>query len=288
MTVLFHLIIAVTVCILSWHEVMTHEIQVVTIPAKGDGHTCPAADLLKESLQLIRASVISSIANLYECGDGLWHRVAFLNMSDPLQQCPSSWREYNDGESGARACGRFDIGCPGVFYPIDHQYSKVCGRIIGYQVASPGAFHIAFTPIPPSSIDDIYVDGISVTYGSPRMHIWTFAAGVTEGTHGKPDCPCAVSDPPLRKEAPEFVGNNYYCESGNPNQGFEYGHFYGQDPLWDGKQCEGQCCSNGKSPPWFSVELASPTIQDIEVRICGDQDLHDEDNPITLLELFVQ
>ena len=72
MTVLFHLIIAVTVCILSWHEVMTHEITVVTIPARDDGHSCPAADLLKESLQLIRASVISSIANLYECGDGLW------------------------------------------------------------------------------------------------------------------------------------------------------------------------------------------------------------------------
>ena len=77
MIVLFHLIIAVTVCILSWHEVMTHEITVVTIPARDDGHTCPPSDLLKESLQLIRASVISSIANLYECGDGLWEILTF-------------------------------------------------------------------------------------------------------------------------------------------------------------------------------------------------------------------
>ena len=36
------------------------------------------------------------------CGPGLWQRVAFLNMSDPSEQCPSAWREY----SGVRVCGR--------------------------------------------------------------------------------------------------------------------------------------------------------------------------------------
>ena len=46
-------------------------------------------------------------------------------------------------------------------------------------------------------------------------------------------------------------------------------HLYSSDPLWDGEQCEGECCSNGKSPPWFSVELPNPTTDDIEVRICG-------------------
>jgi hypothetical protein len=30
----------------------------------------------------------------HQCGDGIWHRVAYLNMSDPSQQCPSAWREY--------------------------------------------------------------------------------------------------------------------------------------------------------------------------------------------------
>ena len=33
-----------------------------------------------------------------------------------------------------------------------------------------------------------------------------------------------------------------------------------------------QCCGNGKSPPWFSVELANHTTLDIEVWMCGDQD----------------
>ena len=35
------------------------------------------------------------------CGAGQWHRIAFLNMSDPSQYCPSAWREYNT--SGVRA-----------------------------------------------------------------------------------------------------------------------------------------------------------------------------------------
>ena len=53
----------------------------------------------------------------------------------------------------------------------------------------------------------------------------------------------------------------------------------------------GQCCSNGKSPPWFSVELAlpKPTIDDIEVHIILriPQDSID-DIAIQQLELYVQ
>ena len=191
---------------------------------------------------------------------------------------------------GVRACGRFGIGCPGVSYHTGRHYSKVCGRVIGYQVASPGAFHVI---TPPLSLNDIYVDGVNVTHGSPRNHIWTFAAGVTEGQHFIPqaDYPCARSNPSHRRLAPNYVGDNYFCESGNPSDstgGWLNGHLYSDDPLWDGKQCEGECCSNGKSPPWFSVELANRTTDDIEVHICGDQVLFDEDNPISLLELYVK
>ena len=82
----------------------------------------------------------------------------------------------------------------------------------------------------------IYVDGISITYGSPRIHIWTLAAGVTEGTHQYPqaDCPCVIS---LRRSAPNFVGGDYFCESGNSNPTGRWmvGHLYSQDLLWDGE-----------------------------------------------------
>jgi hypothetical protein len=42
------------------------------------------------------------------CGPGLWYQVAHLNMSDPSQQCPSVWREYNT--RGIRASGNGGIG----------------------------------------------------------------------------------------------------------------------------------------------------------------------------------
>ena len=47
-------------------------------------------------------------------------------------------------------------------------------------------------------------------------------------------------------------------------------------------------CTGTNTPPWFSVELPDSTSDDIEVRICHDQDTRDEDSPIQLLELYVQ
>jgi hypothetical protein len=39
---------------------------------------------------------------------------------------------------------------------------------------------------------------------------------------------------------------------------------------------------------WFSVNLSSPTSDDIEVRIMGSESTHNEDTPIELLEFYVQ
>jgi hypothetical protein len=125
----------------------------------------------------------------------------------------------------------------------------------------------------------------------PRTHIWTFAAGASEGTVANyiTNCPCANAWAAENAEpAPSFVGNNSFCESGNSEGGSLGGIVYDEDPLWDGEQCEGECCSNGKSPPWFSVTLPNSTSDDIEVRICGDEDTNNEDTLIQLLEIFVQ
>ena len=46
-----------------------------------------------------------------------------------------------------------------------YTYTKVCGRVIGYQVGHPDAFHSS------KSIDKAYVEGVSITHGSPRSHI---------------------------------------------------------------------------------------------------------------------
>ena len=216
------------------------------------------------------------------CGAGEWYRVAYLNMSDPSQQCPSTWREYNKSNQ-FRACGRpvsTVATCPSHFYPTHRHYSKVCGRIIGIQVASPDAFR------PGQGINGVYIDGVSITYGSPRNHIWTFAGSISEITTDINACPCDNSG---GNRSQSFVGNNYYCESGNPNQEWE-GLEFPNDKLWDGQQCshEGTCCTGANTPPWFSMSFRSPASDDIEVRICGSQSTIDEDTPIELLEIYVQ
>ena len=50
----------------------------------------------------------------------------------------------------------------------------MCGKIIAYQYASTDSFKDLFRS--GTTINDNYVVGISLTYGSPRAHIWSFAA----------------------------------------------------------------------------------------------------------------
>ena len=92
-------------------------------------------------------------------------------------------------------------------------------------------------------------------------------------------------------QPPTHIGEQYYCESGNPTDTFENGQVYPSNKLWDGKQCnrEGTCCTPGtKSPPWFSVQLSAPTTDIIEVSICCDEGTVVEDTPVELIEIYVQ
>ena len=266
---------------------------------RGVAGSCPLQslrDAARQNLsQSIRNILFSSQNSTHPCGTGQWTRVAYLNMSDPSQQCPSSWRLYS--ANGVRACGRpaaSSGGCSSQFYTVRQSYRNVCGRIIGYQVGSTVVF--ADRQL---SIDQNYVDGVSLTYGSPRQHIWTFASGLSEtivtsfSNHERYTCPCALVGTGFRmQQPPSFVGNNYFCESGNPTNTFENTNTfrYTNDPLWDGQQCEGQCCNTGNanSPPWFNVELPSSTNENLEVRICDINNVSSEDSPIGLIELYVQ
>ena len=264
----------------------------VVIPTDGNIGICPVQEKRDEIIQNITAEVKNIIrenytySNIRNCGEGLWYRVAYLNMSNSSQQCPSAWRENNT--NGIRSCRRprtYSGSCSGTLYSTRRQYSKVCGRAIGYQIGSTDGFLYANS----RTIDSFYVYGVSITHGTPRNHIWTLAAGLTEGglsSNPQWNCPCADSSNPDNAAVPSYIGDNYYCESGNPTTSYELHHLYSSDPLWDGERCEGECCSNGKSPPWFSVELPNPTSDDIEVRICIPQESFD-DVAIELLEIYI-
>ena len=273
-------------------------IKLATIP--GTDGTCPPQKERENAIQNITTSIRAILLEKYCrttgaqqtdlncCGEGQWHRVAFLNMSIPSQRCPSAWREYSIGAAGIKTCRRPETShgsCHGTVYTTRQRYSKVCGRAIGYQIGSTDAFGYLAV----HRIDSYYVHGVSVTHGAPRNHIWTFASGLSEGKYPyqRDNCPCSNPSSSSNRYPPSFVGDNYYCESANPTDTYVFYRIYNSDPLWDGQQCEGECCSNGKSPPWFSVELPNPTTDDIEVRICIPQPSHD-DVALKVLEIYIQ
>ena len=214
-----------------------------------------------------------------------WVRVANLNMTDPDQQCPENLQlSYTNP---IRVCGRrTDRGCDSVtFTTYGVQYQRVCGRVRGYQFGSPDAFSTFACPAPCNTIDDVYVDGVSITHGaSPRKYIWTYAAGVFEYASRRDDCPCNGGTPP-----PAFVGSDYYCESAI-SAGNWGSTIYPDDPLWDGQDCRGleRTCCDPPNLPWFCKELPQPTTDYLEIRICSDEVLSNEDTLIDLVQLYIQ
>ena len=265
---------------------------------QGDGsQTCPSEvqrEMLRKEVDnatqsLLQESVVPQLStqSSYSCGGSTgWRRVVYLNMSNPSQQCPSVWQEITTSH---RVCGRrfYRGGCEGLNYTTGSgQYNQVCGRIIGYQIGHPNSFFFSSG----RSINTNYVDGISVTHGSPRQHIWTFAAGLEDQQrHYFGTCPC-VNGSTVGSRIPSFVGQNYFCESGLTQWPGTNGVFYPNgDPLWDGQGCgpTSTCCTFN-SPPWFNVQLPSPTTDTIEVRICSAGGIQYEDSPLQLMELYVK
>ena len=219
-----------------------------------------------------------------------WMRVANVNTTDSNQQCPRGLRLVTEPK---RTCGRDneDPGCSSTVFSTDGvPYSKVCGQVIGYQFSSPNAFyaHQLDTSV---TVDGFYVDGVSLTHGAaPRSHIWTFAAAIDEQTTSRFICPCTNTQNtlPLDTAVPGFIANNYFCDTASRGF-FEVSRFYDDDPLWDGRGCgpTSTCCSFN-APPWFCRDLPAVTTDDIEMRICGNEALSNEDTPVEIVELYIQ
>ena len=213
---------------------------------------------------------------------GPWTNVAYLNMSNSTHDCPSGFQVRQDDMNGVRACIRpiMDGGCVSVTFPTNAAtFSQVCGRVIGYQFLGPHGFrHGDIT-----QINETYVDGVSLTYGSPRQHIWTFAA---EALESQPWCPCASGS--TTTITPSFIGNDYFCEAGTSTISTGY-VLYSSDPLWDGEGCNGAeapCCQ-ASGIPWFHKVLDTPSTDDIELRLCA-ADITASANPgVGLYEIYI-
>ena len=265
-------------------------------------NTCPSADQIEQAKNISRIGIRSALRDTVvpildfpsQCpcgGRGSWRRIAYLNMSDPSQLCPSTWRLIT---TPVRGCGRVVTGtgsCDSTIFPSGgRSYSRVCGRVNGYQKGSPDGF---FPSVGggQDDLEDAYVDGVSLTHGSAgsRQHIWTFTAALYE-TAGNPAtvCSCINTNINWPYQVPSFIGDNYFCATGNPGPGFINSNVYADDLLWDGEGCgPTNACCEFNTPPWFCTTLPQPTTDDLEVRNCHNQAITDEDVIISLIDIRV-
>ena len=251
----------------------------------GAGGMCPDTQDLREAIQQDIDSLINRPGyGACGCGGPGWRRAAYLNMSDPTQTCPPAWELIT---TPRRSCARPSASCSSAMFPTQSiQYSQVCGRIIGYQFGQPEAFRFSEG----RTIDGYYVDGVSLTYGSPRQHIWTFVNALDETNPYNSRSRCTCTDSSRPNPPPSFVGSDYFCETGvPPGQGWSIGTFHADDPLWDGQGCgpTSTCCTFN-NPPWFCKQLPQSTNADLEVRLCSYLSAHYENTPVELIEIYVK
>ena len=210
-----------------------------------------------------------------DCGTGLWRSVFHLNMSNLNHTCPHEW---NLVSNPVRSCAGASNSCCSAFSnEINFSYSKVCGRIIGYAERTPDAYS---RHPPTNNIETNYVDGVSITHGAcgSRTHIWTLGAGhpIQNFLGLNSRCPCDSVDRVNAPLPPTEVGEHYFCDTR-------------LDRLWTGVNCASNdpCCTF-HNPPYFSRQLSTPTISNIELRICQDQNKSDEEVLVEFAEVFVQ
>ena len=234
--------------------------------------------------------------------NGGWMRIANIDTREG-DSCPSGWGSITSPFAACRSASD-DAGCYSTSFSVSGvSYHKVCGKARGYQRESTDAFggprrqHGSSTFDYLVDIDDAYVDGLSITIGSPRKHVWTYTSGNNDNNTAFVDadtttddhtCPCAAVPGLLPYP---FVRDNYYCESGSngENPVGKVDGIYTADALWDGSGCDGigdNCCTE-IGQPWFYRHFPIAQQSDIEARICTDEDWANEGVVVDQLQLFV-
>eukprot|EP00117_Sycon_ciliatum_P014312 scpid66524/ scgid4561/ Sushi, nidogen and EGF-like domain-containing protein 1; Secreted protein SST-3; Stromal nidogen extracellular matrix protein len=136
---------------------------------------------------------------------GGWTRIAYIN---PTQQgsCPGNMSLQNLQVKLCTRQASTGAACHGATFqsPIG-PYSEVMGFVTGYRDKAMDTFFAGYSDNVP--LNNWYVDGVSITHGSPMRHLWTYTAGFSD--HGSVfHCPCS---PRPGAQPPSFVGSHYYC-----------------------------------------------------------------------------
>ena len=234
---------------------------------------------LTDCIQAIKKRLERIEEVFLKCGIvGPWKRAVYINPTLD-DSCPSGLRKVNIPNTNKQACGgTVNNGCSSVIFTVDRNYTNICGIVQGYQFYSPNTFEGDSG----KTVNDNYVDGISITQGSPRNHVWTYTAYSNHGALGR--CPCSLPGGEIPFPPPSFIGDDYYCETGF--QPSVQNRIAWEDPLWDGKGCTHQvdrCCERYG---WFHKTVPS-SADHIELRWCVDQPLSNENIFVDLAEVWV-
>ena len=234
---------------------------------------------LTNRLLYLESQVLVTVCNITSAD---WRRIAYFDTTqgDP---CPTGLRTVSNTTANQTACGRTNngSGCTSLTFPSSGNYSKVCGRVRGYQYRHMNAFNAYAAGY---DLNSFYVDGISITQGQPRKHLWTYAVGHSEQSPNAGSvCPCNGNFPGAEAYIPNFVGNHYYCESGFVERWLS--RMAWEDPLWDGIGCiaNNACCDRSG----FFYRNVTSSTDDIEVRWCSNFPSTSEDSPADQLEIWV-
>ena len=251
------------------------------------------------------------VTNVTECGGdgGEWTRIFHLDMEkEGSNKCPPNWQKTErQGIVGCTSKVRAD--CSPIHIEVgDTKFSKVCGRAVGYQIAFPDAFAVANT----MNLNHLYVDGLSITYGFPPKHVWTYGVGASKGPlfgTNVPNCPCQKGLP-----QPHFVGQYMYCDSGHRTtqqadiqqagtiDAILYSEIHNHT-LWTdpcGVSANTTCCGaeyryRGVEPPWFRrdnlksvFESPDSNAAKFQARLCTHEVDMQEGALLTHFELYIQ
>ena len=242
-----------------------------------------------------------------------------MNMASSIpseRECPDSWIKASNEDGSIKGCHSRIVGeCSPFFIEVGSmKFNSVCAKAVGYQMGFPDAYAVNALP---HTADSLYVDGLSITYGFPRTHIWTYAVSSSRDKIYDtyvPTCPCGDNggQPP-----PVFVGRHQYCDSGHgtapspqplaniqQNDYTVFADIKNDTSLW-GDGCV--CCNYGGrrasttpiqdvdpnvKPPWFARHkldsLNTERTTHFDIRLCEHEIDMQEGALITEFELYIK
>ena len=232
----------------------------------------------------------------HPCGGSGWKKVADLDMARLTDTCPTGWTETGYSK---RTCGRTTTtanSCDQTFITATDaelsSYSRVCGRIEAYVFGGPDGFD-GYRQDTSRTLSENFMDGVTLYYGNPPAHIWTFVAGVSESPESQQQPPrfCPCDRPDAAAHVAPYIEQDYFCESRNdpyPVSGSERLRFYADDKLWDGENCleTSNCCEQNR-PPYFVKTLDGPTSEDIVASLCLKNVARGSNIAVEIMEIYV-